>query len=78
MGKLLYRCIGLAVGTMLLGSLNACAIKKVDAWERGDLARPEMAWEPDPQLASYQSSVYFSKEASSGGASVGGGGCGCN
>ncbi len=78
MGKLLYYGIFVVAGAMLLGSLNGCAIKKVDAWERGDLARPEMAWEPDPQLASYQSSVYFSKEASSGGASVGGGGCGCN
>lgn len=68
-------CLTLAV---LLPASGGCAIKKVEAWERGDLARPEMAWEPDAQQAAYRSHVYFSKEASSGGASVGGGGCGCN
>jgi hypothetical protein len=48
------------------------------AWERGRLARPEMAWEPDPLTASYRDNVHFSKEAASGGANAGGGGCGCN
>lgn len=57
---------------------SGCAVNKVEPWERGDLARPEMAWEPDPQLSAYRSHAYFSKEASSGGATVGGGGCGCN
>lgn len=57
---------------------GGCASKKVEPWERGDLARQEMSWEPDPQLYAYRSHAYFSKEASSGGATVGGGGCGCN
>ena len=71
------------MATLVLGLLalmlgSGCAAKKVEAWERGDLARQEMAWEPDPQLSAYRAHAYFSKEASSGGATVGGGGCGCN
>ncbi|MCP5163056.1 MAG: DUF4266 domain-containing protein [Hahellaceae bacterium] len=62
--------------------LGACAdmsvLEEVPAWERGSLARPEMAWEPDPMHAALRQHIYFSKEASSGAASAGGGGCGCN
>ncbi|WP_373078425.1 DUF4266 domain-containing protein [Zhongshania sp.] len=58
--------------------LPACATAPLDAWDRGYLARPEMAWDPDSLSASQRSHVYFSKEASSGGVSAGGGGCGCN
>lgn len=62
--------------TMLL--LNACASAPPAAWERGRLARPEMAWNPDPLAAAYREQVYASKEAAAGGAGIGGGGCGCN
>ncbi len=55
---------------------SACAT--VQPWQRGDLARAEMAFEPDPVLASYRRHTEFSKEAASGGATLGGGGCGCN
>ena len=58
--------------------LPACGITEVKPWERAYLARPEMAWSPDAQTAIQRGHVYFSKEASSGGASAGGGGCGCN
>jgi len=50
----------------------------VRAWERGYLAQPEMAWQPDRLAAALNKHVYFSKEASSGGNSAAGGGCGCN
>ena len=50
----------------------------VQAWERGILARPEMALEPDALEQALSNHVYFSKEASSGGNSAAGGGCGCN
>lgn len=56
-------------------TLAGCATPK--AWERGALAAPEMAWEPDPLLAGYRDHVHLSKEQASGGASAGGGGCGC-
>lgn len=55
---------------------SACAT--VQPWQRGDLARAEMAFEPDPVLSSYRRQTEFSKEASSGGPTLGGGGCGCN
>lgn len=58
---------------------SACAnLQPVQPWQRGDLARAEMAFEPDPLQAAYRRHVDFSKEAASGGATVGGGGCGCN
>ncbi len=58
--------------------ISACSISTVEPWDRQYLAKPEMAWDPDRGTAAYRSHVYFSKEASSGGASAGAGGCGCN
>ncbi len=78
MGEVMKYIICVVTSVFLLTLSSGCAIKKVEAWERGDLARTEMAFEPDAQQAAYRSHVYFSKEASSGGASAGGGGCGCN
>jgi hypothetical protein len=66
---------GLILGFSLLME-SGCA--QVKPWQRGDLAREEMAWQTDPMEAALQSHIYFSKEASTGGASTGGGGCGCN
>lgn len=57
-------------------ALAACT--PVAAWERGNLARPEMAIVSDPLDSALDAHVYFSKEASSGGNSTAGGGCGCN
>ncbi len=67
-------------GVLVLSvALCACsAVSPVQPWQRDYLARPEMAWQPDVQLANQRGHVYFSKEASSGGASASGGGCGCN
>ncbi|AWB68718.1 hypothetical protein C2869_20990 [Saccharobesus litoralis] len=56
--------------------LSACA--NVKPWEKGNLAKPEMNWQPDSMQAAMNKQVYFSKEASSGGTSTAGGGCGCN
>jgi Domain of unknown function (DUF4266) len=50
----------------------------VAAWQRGNLAKPHMALEPDPATAAVRRHVHVSKEASSGGYGSGGGGCGCN
>lgn len=54
---------------------TACTTPK--AWERGRLADPAMAFDPDPLLAAQRDHTYLSKEQASGGAAVGGGGCGC-
>ena len=63
---------------LLLLSLAASSCTPVRAWERGHLAKREMAWDPDGLGASLDRHVFFSKEASSGGNSAAGGGCGCN
>ena len=71
--KLSLRITVIAVVSMLTVSCSS-----VSPWERGILAKPEMAWEPDPLMGQLQEHVYFSKEGSSGGYGAGGGGCGCN
>ena len=57
-------------------ALSACA--NVQPWQRGNLAKPGMQFEPDPMLSAYRQHVEVSKEAAAGGATLGGGGCGCN
>jgi hypothetical protein len=61
-----------------LALLAVAACTPVRPWEREILARPEMAWDPDPLEAALRSHVFFSKEASLPGGGAGGGGCGCN
>jgi PBP1b-binding outer membrane lipoprotein LpoB len=56
--------------------LAGCA--NVAPYQRGYLARGSMALDPDPGVARSLEKTYAAKEAASGGASVGGGGCGCN
>jgi uncharacterized protein DUF4266 len=58
--------------------MTSCADLGVKPWERDTLSRPEMALIDSPMEAAFDDHVYFSKEASSGGRSFGGGGCGCN
>ncbi len=69
-------------GTMILMIsallLSGCANLGVEPWERDILAKKEMQIVSDPVSASLDDHIYFSKEASSGGAGFGGGGCGCN
>ncbi|ROH91083.1 DUF4266 domain-containing protein [Stagnimonas aquatica] len=68
----------LLLGLLMVPLASACSLQPVQPWQRGHLARPEMAWEPDPLLAAYRRHVQFSKEAATGGPVLGGGGCGCN
>ena len=56
--------------------LSGC--QPVQAWERGVLAKPEMAIDANPLETQLNNHIYFSKEASNGGHSATGGGCGCN
>jgi hypothetical protein len=58
--------------------LHGCSSLGVSPWERQNLAKPEMALNSSPLNAALDDHIYFSKEASSGGRSFGGGGCGCN
>jgi hypothetical protein len=52
--------------------------EKVEAWERGVLARDDMQLDADQVRTFSDEHIYFSKEALTGGRGVGGGGCGCN
>lgn len=66
---------------MLLVTVLNCAcssLPTVQAWEKGKLARQDMRFDRDMLDARFVDHTYFSKEASTGGTGVGGGGCGCN
>lgn len=62
---------------VLLTALTA-ACTPVKPWERGNLARPEMGFTPDPLARQIQDHIYHSKEGSSSVVAGSGGGCGCN
>ena len=74
MRKPLYLAL-LSTSTLFV---SGCAIDGVQPWERQDLAKREMSIINEPLEAATDDHIYFSKEASSGGQSFGGGGCGCN
>lgn len=58
--------------------MSACSLEPVKPWERDLLAQKKMQLVPDLLESYLDEHLYFSKEASSGGQGVGGGGCGCN
>jgi hypothetical protein len=62
--------------TLAATILSGCA--SVKPWERETLSRPGMQIDPDPLMTACDDHIYFSREASKGGRSFGGGGCGCN
>ena len=59
-------------------ALLASACATVEPYQRAQLARPDMAFDASPGLMRALEKTFGAKEASSGGAAVGGGGCGCN
>lgn len=70
---------------LMAGVLSSCStagdilsVSEVKPWERGTLARDDMQLVNDSMEQSVDDHIYFSREASTGGASVQGGGCGCN
>lgn len=60
--------------SLTLLSLSGCAVAP---WERGILAKAQMALEPHPSQTEYRGHTYGSREAASGSSSGAGGGCGC-
>jgi hypothetical protein len=60
---------------MLSYVLVGCA--PVRPWERGNLAKPHMALDPNPSQSALQAHNYGSREATAGGNAAQGGGCGC-
>lgn len=63
---------------LLVVLLAGCSLQPVKPWDRDLLAEDKMQLVPSPLDNLLDEHVYFSKEASSGGQGVGGGGCGCN
>lgn len=66
-------------------SLSACSTIKnmslqedVKPWEKDILAQEAMQIPADDMFSFSDDHIFFSKEASTGGNGVGGGGCGCN
>ncbi len=63
---------------VVVALLSACSSMGVQPWERDLLAKDSMQPVPNYFDNFFDEHIYFSKEASSGGQGVGGGGCGCN
>jgi len=70
----------LVIAAMLAGALasSGCAATAVKPWDRDLMAQPKMRLVPRPLETAVDDHVYFSKEGSTGGLDVAGGGCGCN
>lgn len=66
---------------LILGAtvvIGGCASLGVKPWQREVLSREDMQLKSHPLDDAIDEHMYFSKEASSGGRSFAGGGCGCN
>ena len=63
---------------LTLTGLNGCSSLGVQPWERDVLAQKKMQLDPYPVDTYLDEHIYTSREASSGGRGIGGGGCGCN
>ena len=62
-----------------IAALSGCSVfNPPQPWEKGNLAKPEMALGGDALDERFVQHIYSSKENGSGGYGVGGGGCGCN
>lgn len=63
---------------LLLVAVVLQGCETVAPWERGNLAREDMSLDPNPKLNQLREHIFTSREASQGGLTGGGGGCGCN
>lgn len=62
-------------GCLVLLGLTGCTT--VEPWERGNLAKPQMAAEAHPMQSAVRAHIHGSREAGGGGQASEGGGCGC-
>lgn len=66
------------LAALLIGAgilVQGCAA--VAPWERGNLAKAEMAFDPNPAQSEMRSHAFSAREASVSGNPGAGGGCGC-
>ena len=66
-----------ALTLLLIMAVTLPACTTVQPWERGNLAKPQMALDPHPLQSSIRAHNYGSREAGAGGNAAQGGGCGC-
>lgn len=66
----------LIIGATVIAS--GCGTLGVKPWQRDLLSRQDMRLDGNAVDDAIDDHLYFSKEASSGGRSFAGGGCGCN
>jgi Domain of unknown function (DUF4266) len=71
--------LSVAVALLALTALlGGCATPLVRPWERDLLSEKAMTFDPQPMMNAVDDHIYFSREGSTGGQNVSGGGCGCN
>ncbi len=63
---------------LLVFSAGVTGCTQIAPWQRGNLAKPQMALDPYPMLNGMRGHNYSSREAGAGSSSGSGGGCGCN
>ena len=66
------------IAAFMLVLFAASSCQTVEPWQRDRLSKKDMQLVSDPLEARRAEQIFFSKEASSGGAGAAGGGCGCN
>ena len=65
-------------GLLALAVLLASGCVTTRAWQREDLARPEMSIDGDLDADGLRAHALSTREGAVGGGGGGGGGCGCN
>jgi len=70
--KITWVIIPLALGPALSGCTT------VEPWQRGTLAKPQMALDAHAQRTVLRTHARAAREAASGGVDKNGGGCGCD
>jgi hypothetical protein len=78
MSQTMNRLLAILFVLAVFAVSSGCAATSIKPWDRDLLAQKKMKFNPSPREAAVDDHIYFSKEGSTGGQNVGGGGCGCN
>ena len=73
--KALLRTIWTVIAATCLLLISGCA--EVKPWQKGNLVKPQMAFDSDPLHTRFMNHTFESKEAASGGYGISVVGCGC-
>lgn len=78
MSNVFQPCLKRILALGIIASLTACSNLGVQPWEKDQFARKDMSLNNEKLDLALDDHIYFSKEGTSGGRSLAGGGCGCN